>query len=62
VHTWYEDPGVSTPGAERQDLFAAYAELGLSRVQSYVDGLAEGTDALDAFAEDLRAAGVDLQA
>ena len=61
VHTWYEDPGVSGAGRERQDLFAAYAELGLSRVQSYVDGLADGTDALDAFAEDLRIAGVQLQ-
>ena len=61
VHTWYEDPGVSTRGAQRQDLFGAYANLGLSRVQSYVDGLAGGTDALDAFAEDLRAAGVEFQ-
>ena len=61
VHTWYEDPGVSAAGRERQDLFAAYAELGVSRVQSYVDGLADGTDALDAFAEDLRIAGVHLQ-
>jgi F420-dependent oxidoreductase-like protein len=61
VHTWYLDPGVSTVGRERQDLFAAYAELGLSRVQTYVDGLADGTDALDAFAEDLRIAGVQLQ-
>ncbi len=60
VHTWYEDRGVSTAGRERQDLFAAYAELGLSRVQSYVDGLADGTDALEAFAEDLRIAGVKL--
>jgi hypothetical protein len=60
VHTWYEDPGVSTAGRQRQDLYAAYAELGLARVQSYVDGLADGTDALDAFAEDLRAAGISL--
>ena len=61
VHTWYEFPGVSTAGPQRQDLFGAYAELGLSRVQSYVDGLADGTDALEAFADDLRAAGVTLR-
>jgi len=60
VHTWYEDPGVSQRGRRRQDLFAAYAELGVHRVQTYVDGLAEGNDALDAFAEDLRVAGVSL--
>jgi F420-dependent oxidoreductase-like protein len=60
VHTWYTDPGVSDPGRQRQDLFAAYADLGVDRVQSYVDGLADGTDALEAFAEDLRQAGVEL--
>ena len=38
VHTWYQDPGVSTPGHERQDLFASYAALGLARVQTYCDG------------------------
>ena len=36
-------------------------ELGLSRVQSFVDGLADGTEALEAFAADLRAAGVTLE-
>jgi F420-dependent oxidoreductase-like protein len=60
VHTWYTEPGVSDRGQARVDLFEAYRELGLSRVQSYVDGLADGTDALEAFAEDLRAAGVTL--
>jgi F420-dependent oxidoreductase-like protein len=61
VHTWYQDPGVSVRGRERQDLFAAYAELGVRRTQSYVEGLADGVEALQAFAEDLRAAGVELQ-
>ncbi len=60
VHTWYTEPGVSDRGQARVDLFEAYRALGLSRVQSYVDGLADGTDALEAFAEDLRAAGVTL--
>jgi F420-dependent oxidoreductase-like protein len=60
VHTWYESPGVSTPGQERVDLYAAYAELGMHRVQSFVDGLVVGPDALEAFAADLRAAGAEL--
>lgn len=61
VHTWYTEPGVSEHGQKRVDLYGAYRELGLSRVQSYVDGLAEGTDALEAFAEDLQAAGIELE-
>jgi F420-dependent oxidoreductase-like protein len=60
VHTWYTEPGVSERGQARVDLFAAYRELGLCRVQSYVDGLGQGIDALEAFAEDLRAAGIEL--
>jgi hypothetical protein len=60
VHTWYESPGVSTPGQERIDLYAAYAELGMHRVQSFVDGLVVGPDALEAVAADLRAAGAEL--
>jgi len=62
VHTWYQSPGVSTPGQQRIDLYAAYAELGVARVQSYVDGLADGEDALEAFATDVRAAGASLDA
>ena len=61
VHTWYTEPGVSEAGQARVDLYGAYRELGLARVQSYVDGLAQGTDALEAWAEDLRAAGVKLE-
>ena len=61
VHTWYREPGVSDRGQQRVDLYGAYRELGLSRVQSYVDGLADGKDALAAFAEDLQAAGIKLE-
>ena len=61
VHTWYTEPGVSERGQARVDLFGAYSDLGLSRVQSYVDGLADGTEALESFAEDLRAAGIALE-
>jgi F420-dependent oxidoreductase-like protein len=60
VHTWYESPGVSTPGQQRIDLYGAYAELGVDRVQSYVDGLVDGPDALEAFAADVQAAGATL--
>jgi len=62
VHTWYTEPGVSERGQARVDLYGAYHDLGVSRVQSYVDGLAHGTEALEAFAEDLRAAGVEFEA
>jgi F420-dependent oxidoreductase-like protein len=67
VHTWYESPGVSTPGQQRVDLYAAYRELGVDRVQSFVDGLAQasqtaaGSDALEAFAVDVVAAGATLE-
>ena len=61
VHTWRESPGVSTAGAERVDLYAAYAELGVARVQSFIDGMVDGPEALEAFAADARAAGVSLE-
>jgi len=61
VHTWYESPGVSTPGQQRIDLYAAYRELGVHRVQSYVDGFADGPDALESFAADVVAAGATLE-
>jgi transcription initiation factor TFIIIB Brf1 subunit/transcription initiation factor TFIIB len=62
VHTWYESPGVSSPGRARVELYAAYRELGVHRVQSYVAGLADGPEALDAFAADVVAAGASLDA
>jgi alkanesulfonate monooxygenase SsuD/methylene tetrahydromethanopterin reductase-like flavin-dependent oxidoreductase (luciferase family) len=58
VHAWYESPGVSTPGQERVDLFGAYAGLGLARVQAFVGGTVAGPEALELFAQDLRAAGL----
>jgi F420-dependent oxidoreductase-like protein len=61
VHTWYQAPGVSTPGQQRVDLYGAYAQLGLSRVQTYVDGLADGPEALESFAVDVRSAGAMLE-
>ena len=60
VHTWYQSPGVSTPGRQRVDLYGAYRELGVDRVQSYIDGLVDGPEAAEAFAEDVVAAGATL--
>ncbi len=61
VHTWRESPGVSNPGQERVDLYGAYAELGVARVQSFIDGMVDGPEALEAFAADLRIAGAELE-
>ena len=62
VHTWVESPGVSDAGQQRVDLYGAYADLGLSRVQSFISGMTDGPEALGSFAADLRAAGVELEA
>jgi len=62
VHTWYQAPGVGSAGHRRVDLYRAYAELGVARVQSYVDGFAEGPEALESFAADVLAAGATLEA
>ncbi len=62
VHTWRDSPGVSTPGQERVDLYGAYARLGIHRVQSFVNGLADGPEAVESFAADVRTAGATLQA
>jgi F420-dependent oxidoreductase-like protein len=61
VHTWHASPGVSTPGQQRVDLFGAYRDLGVARVQSYVDGFGDGVEALHAFAADVKAAGATLE-
>ena len=60
VHTWAESPGVSTPGSQRVDLFAGYVELGIHRVQTYLDAFVDGPGALEAFAADVTAAGAEL--
>ncbi len=61
VHTWRESPGVSTPGQQRIDLYGDYRELGISRVQSFIDGMVDGPEALESFATDLRVAGAALE-
>ncbi len=61
VHTWYESAGVSTAGQERVDLYGAYRELGISCVQSFIDGMVDGPTALESFAADVLAAGAALE-
>ncbi len=61
VHTWRESPGVQSPGQQRVDLYAAYADLGVHRVQTFIDAFADGPEALELLAADVRAAGASLQ-
>ena len=43
-----------------RDLLARYAEQGISRVMGLVPGSVDDDDALERFAEEARAAGVEL--
>ena len=58
VHVWTEY--LSEAGAARVDLLAGYRELGVSRVMGLVRASATTDDALEALAEDARAAGLEL--
>ncbi len=58
VHVWWEQ--AVEPGAERAERFAAYRELGVSRIQCLVRQAVETDEALESFAEDCRAGGVLL--
>jgi alkanesulfonate monooxygenase SsuD/methylene tetrahydromethanopterin reductase-like flavin-dependent oxidoreductase (luciferase family) len=58
IHLWWGD--IATPGAERVDLLAAHCEQGTARVMGLVQASADTDEALDALAEDARAAGVTL--
>ena len=61
VHTWPERPGVAARGAERVDLLGGYRELGVSRLQIYLDDFAFEDEAIESLAEDTRAAGGTLE-
>ena len=61
VHTWPHRPGVAARGAERVDLLGGYRELGVSRLQIYLDDFAFGDEAIESLAEDTRAAGGTLE-
>jgi F420-dependent oxidoreductase-like protein len=60
VHTWPESPGVAARGPERIKLFAAYRELGVSRLQVYLDDFADDDLALESLREDAIAAGASF--
>jgi F420-dependent oxidoreductase-like protein len=58
VHVWHEN--VAEPGAARSDMLAEYAQLGLSRVIALIKASATSDEALPAWAEDARGAGIEL--
>jgi F420-dependent oxidoreductase-like protein len=60
VHTWDMQPGITTPGQQRVDVYGGYAELGLHRVQTWLPHFVDGPDVLEAFHEDVMAAGAEL--
>jgi F420-dependent oxidoreductase-like protein len=58
IHLWWGD--IAEPGAARVDLLASFRDLGIRRVQGLVQASADTDEALEALAEDARAAGVEL--
>jgi F420-dependent oxidoreductase-like protein len=58
VHVWWES--LMTSGQKRVDLLGAYAEQGLSRVIAMIRESVDSDDALAHWADDARAAGVEL--
>jgi alkanesulfonate monooxygenase SsuD/methylene tetrahydromethanopterin reductase-like flavin-dependent oxidoreductase (luciferase family) len=58
VHIWAQT--ASIPGRQRVDLLAGYRDAGVDRVMGLDMGSATSDEALDAFAEDARAAGLEL--
>jgi F420-dependent oxidoreductase-like protein len=58
VHLYWED--IATPGQQRVDLLAAHREQGIARGMGLVQASADTDDALEALAEDARAAGLEL--
>lgn len=60
VHVWWGTPAWKTPGERRVSLLRQYGELGVSRVIGLLQASAEADDALEALADDARAAGVEL--
>ena len=60
VHVWWGTPEWRTAGVARQELLAAYADAGVSRVMGLLQESADTDEALDALAVDARAAAVEL--
>lgn len=60
VHVWWGASEWSITGPARQELLAAYAGLGVSRVIGLLQASADSDEALDALAADAAAAGLEL--
>ena len=60
VHVWWGTAGWRSRGEARQQLLAAYADLGVSRVIGLLQASADEDDAIDGLAADAQAAGLDL--
>jgi F420-dependent oxidoreductase-like protein len=60
VHVWWGTPEWRQAGAPRQELLAAYAEVGVSRVMGLLQESADSDEALEQLAHDAGAAGVLL--
>jgi F420-dependent oxidoreductase-like protein len=60
VHAWWGMSDWRSAGSARQQLFADYAGIGVSRVIGLLRDSADSDDALEALAADARAAGVEL--
>jgi F420-dependent oxidoreductase-like protein len=60
VHIWWGTPEWRMAGVARQELLAAYADAGVSRVMGLLQESADTDEALDAVAADARAAGMEL--
>ena len=58
VHVWQGN--LPPAGSARQDLLVGYREAGVDRIQTLVPASVKGDEALEAFAEDARAAGANL--
>jgi F420-dependent oxidoreductase-like protein len=58
VHIWTET--ASIPGQQRVDLLAGYREAGVDRVMGLDKAAANSDEALEAFADDARKAGLEL--
>jgi F420-dependent oxidoreductase-like protein len=59
VHAFWED--VAASGSQRQDVLAHYRDLGVVRVMAHIQESAASDEAVLAFAEDARQAGVILE-
>jgi F420-dependent oxidoreductase-like protein len=62
VHVWWGTDEWTAGGSARQELLAAYAELGVSRVMGLLRASATSDEALEELAADARAAGLELGA